>query len=177
MELLKPTVISMISTKHDIKKTSALLLITKGDELLLQKIDHQAAIIYDAFGTFVDSIAGAEAQIMKVQKENFGSSLKVESAGNVVAYIDKPQPDGRVQLTTAVYRLKLNQNQASKLLNKHNYIWLNAKAIQESELIREDDKLIFNLALSDQKFNIIMDVNQHGQWINAKLLAWARFST
>lgn len=177
MNNLDPVDINSISTKHDTEKTSAMLLIKCGAELLLQKIEHQKAIIYDAFGTFVESTDTAKAQIMKVQDENFASSFRVEFVGKVLAYIDKPKPDGRVQLTTFIYQIELDQEKASKLKFKDSYVWLNAKDIQNNDLIREDDKIIFTFALSNQDLNIVVDVDQHGQWIDARLLAWARLTT
>lgn len=168
---MKPAPISTIPTHFDTQKTSAGMIVICNDKILVQKDQLQGRTIYNTFGTFLDNNDPYE-QIMAVQKEQLGTSFKATLQGTMVEYIQKPAPDGRVQLTSQVYTLRLNEDQKSSLNLKGNQFWVSKKEIQESDAIREDDKIIFERLLNNAPLNIVMDVDQMNKWIDAKLLAW-----
>ena len=171
MNIPEPVEIASISNHFDKQKTAAILLMLCGPQLLLQTYEHEGGLVCDAFGTFVGD--GDTAQrLTELQKEHFGASFPTQPAGTAITYINKPQPDGRVQLAIDAYLVELSQQQKSQLQLKQNQLWLDTTAIDQSGMIREDDKLLFMKALANRTLSIILEVDQPGRWIDAKLVAW-----
>lgn len=168
---MKPVPVNTIPNHYDTQKLSVGMIVICNDEVLVNKDELQGIIIYNTFGTFFNGDNHHE-QIMTVQKEQLGTSYDVDHHGEMIEYIHKPPPDGRVQLTAYVYTLPLNEEQKSRLNLKDNQFWVSKKEIQESDAIREDDKIIFERLFNNEHINIVMDVDQMGKWIDAKLLAW-----
>ena len=168
---MKPVSISTISTHFDTQKTSVGMIVICNDEILVQKDELQGRTIYNTFGSFLYSNDPFE-QIMTVQKEQLGTSFKATPHGTMVEYIQKPAPDGRVQLKSHMYTLQLSENQKSSLTLKDNQFWISKKEMENTNAIRQDDKIIFKRLLSNSDMNIVMDVEQMNKWIDAKLLAW-----
>ena len=71
-----------------------------------------------------------------------------------------------------MYTLQLSEDQKSSLTLKDNQFWISKKEMENTNAIRQDDKIIFKRLLSNSDMNIVMDVDQMNKWIDAKLLAW-----
>jgi hypothetical protein len=156
----------------DTQKSSAMLLVICEDELLLQEIEHDGGLIYDTFGTFVDETEPL-TRLMATQKDNLGTAYELQDSGVITEYINKPLPDGRVKLIVYTYVLLLTTDQKDMLTFKDNWLWFDSKKIDGTATIRQDDKLIFKRVLASKSLNMILEVEQMGRWIDAKLVAWA----
>jgi len=168
---MKPVPINTIPNHYDTKKLSVGMIVVCNNKVLVNIDEFQGRTIYNTFGTFFNGDNHHE-QIMGVQKAQLGTSYDVTHHGAMIEYIHKPPPDGIVQLTSHVYTLPLNEEQRSRLSLKDNQFWISKKEIQESDAIREDDKIMFERLFNNDPMNIVMDVDQMGKWIDAKLLAW-----
>lgn len=163
-----------ISLKFDTSKEAVVLLIVCNNKLMLTKYKFENIwVMATTQGAVLNEGDDPSQKITEVVKEQLGISLVPKYACTVVSYINKTMPDGRVRLTSPIYLLDITEKTKSQIKDDDPPTWLTLEEINESQIIREDDKLIFSRILQKNFEDLILDVVQMGKWGRPKLIAWS----
>lgn len=166
--------LSSISVHYDKEKQAVILFVVSDESILVQGNMHQGGMTYDIFGTPASGLPPFE-RIMADQHTQFGTSYPVIEIGTMITYINKSDSDGRVRLSAKAFLLELTQEQKLQLRIRQNQLWLDRATVLTTPYIREDDKYYISRVLDGKELNIVIDVDQPGKWIDAKLLAVAEY--
>ncbi len=163
-----------ISLNFDTPKESVAVFIICDNKLLLTRYKYEGVWVCGATqGTFFKKGDDPLKKVIEVEREQLGITLVPKFACTIESYINKPKPDGRVRLRSLIYLLEITEESKSQIKKNNQFRWLNLEEINESKIIREDDKLIFSRFLSHNHKDLIMDVDQMGKWGRPKLLDWS----
>lgn len=163
----------MINQHFDEYKQSAMFIFMHNNSVLLQKSEHQGKIIHDMFGTFLNPGDIPEESIMKRQNELFSTAHTLKYEGTIISYLQKPS--GRVKLETRAYSARLTDQELNSLPLDSKMHWVDISEIKGYTSLREDDKIIIERVMHNESLNIIIDIDQMGKWVSAKLLDWETY--
>ena len=162
-----------ISTKFDNAKESSPVFVVCGDRMLLKRFKFEDIWCYGAtLGRFIEKGQDPIEMLIQLEKDELGIDLPPKYICTIVSYINKPEPDGRVRLTSPIYLLEISEDIRGKIKKDSQVKWMNVEEINNSKEIREDDKLIFTRIIEQKYDDIVLDVDQMGKWAKAKLLSW-----
>ncbi len=165
---------SSISTHFDTPKESVVVFVVCDGKLLLRRYEYQGIWVCEAtVGEFFTKGEDTLKKVIEVEKQQLDISIRPKFICNIESYINKPKPDGRVRLRSLIYLLEITEEIKSQIKKDSQFRWLGLEEINNSKIIREDDKLIFSRILKGNYKDIILNVDQMGKWGRPKLLDWS----
>jgi len=162
-----------ISTKFDTAKESAAVFVVSEGRILLQRYKFEGIWCCEpVIGKFIEAGEDPIKALVKLEEEQIGISLPPTYICTVVSYINKPNPDGRVRLTSPIYLLEIDASTKAQIKENKQQRWMDVAEVDESKEIRVDDKLIFTRILEGNYKDLTLDVDQMGKWARPTLLGW-----
>ena len=147
----------------NLKKEVFILAITHGDNLTLERHEHEGYEILQLPGSrsldelhkIAQRIIGAEHA---KQIQNFGQAI------NIII-----KPNETVEIVTNIYKVEIDDT--SKLKLPESFAWYSKEELASDPRGRRDAK--FHLRLIEKKpLDVKFSEEQLGKWIDAKILDW-----